>query len=87
MKLDIARDGTAVEVRFKTGIWAYPAGHGNTLAAALRQLADELEEFNCDLTPEQLDQSDEQIFAYMHENVEAVYRRSWEAREKRHDAA
>jgi hypothetical protein len=77
MKLDIARDGKAVEVRFhKADIWAYPAGHGDTLAAALRQLADELEEFNCDLTPKQLGQSDEHILAYMHRNFEAEYKRT-----------
>ena len=75
MKLVLARDGNAAEVRFTTDIWAYPAGHGRTLAAALRQLADELEEYECDLKPEQLDQTDEQILKYLHDNVEAVYRR------------
>lgn len=83
MKLDIARDGNAVEVRFKTDIWAYPAGHGPTLAAALRQLADELEEFHCNVTPGQLRQSDEQILDYMKKNAAAEYERRIKERERR----
>ena len=73
MKLNVLRDGNAVGVIIHPDLQAYPSGFGKTLADALRELANELERYNCDLTPEQINQPDEKILQWIAKQAEAVY--------------
>lgn len=65
MKLDVQRDGNAVGVWFTANVFTHPAAFGPTLADALRNLADQLEEHNCNLIPRQLNHRDDYLLDWM----------------------
>ena len=82
MKLNVLRDGNAVGVIIHPDLQAYPSGFGKTLADALRELANELERYKSDLTPEQVEQPDEKILQWIAKQADAVYMEGVQRREQ-----
>jgi hypothetical protein len=54
MNLRVYADGNAIGIEIGENIQESPAGFGPTLAAALRNLAEEVEKYGCDLRPAEM---------------------------------